>query len=401
MIKDILINLVKHYGSIVLFFSLLLEYLGLPLPGETMMTFVGFLDLKNSGYAIYLSLLMAVSGTFTGSGLAWLIGYKYGEEILLKYGRYIHITKEKLDSTSKSFYKHKFALLMFGRYVPGVRHIVPYLSGISKMKFCVFSVYNLVGSIIWCTSFIGMGFIMGEKWTTVEILIRRYSLIFILLIVFIFVVIKLFNKHRNTIFAITFPVLLFIKLIEDLIRNELSVFDSTIYGYLRGLISEDMTDFMKLITSLGSGITLLIISLLGLCFLSKNKKYSFSSKMVALNLVIVWILNETFKIIFHRGRPDILRLVEAGGFSFPSGHSMVSISFYGFIAYLFYVNMRSRWKYAIISFFSVIIFLIGISRIYLGVHYASDVLAGFSAGLAWLAIFVMLVNKINNSYQQK
>ena len=123
--------------------------------------------------------------------------------------------------------------------------------------------------------------------------------------------------------------------------------------------------------------------------------------MIALNLAIVSVLNEAFKVIFHRERPDILRLVEAGGFSFPSGHSMISMSFYGFIAYLFYANMKSRWKYLIISMFSVIILLIGISRIYLGVHYASDVLAGFSAGLTWLAIFVMLINKINSSNQEK
>jgi undecaprenyl-diphosphatase len=80
---------------------------------------------------------------------------------------------------------------------------------------------------------------------------------------------------------------------------------------------------------------------------------------------------------------------------------MISMSFYGFIAYLFYANMKSRWKYAIIGSFSVIILLIGISRIYLGVHYASDVLAGFSAGLTWLAVFVMLVNKISSSIQEK
>ncbi|MDP4183166.1 MAG: bifunctional DedA family/phosphatase PAP2 family protein [Bacillota bacterium] len=401
MIKDILINLVKHYGGIVLFFSLILEYLGLPLPGETMMSFIGFLDWKNQGSAIYLSLIFAISGNFIGSSFAWLIGYKYGEGILLKYGRFVHITKEKLDSTSKSFYKHKLALLLFGRYVPGIRHIVPYLGGVSKMKFNVFSIYNLAGSIIWCTSFIGMGFLMGEKWTTMEMLIKAYSLIFILLIVFVFIVFKFFNKNKKTIFAIAFPTLLFIKLIEDLIRNELSVFDNTIYGYLRKLLSEDMTDFMKLITAIGSGLTLILIALICLYLSRRNKRYSFFSKMTVLNLALVSVLNEAFKVIFHRQRPDILRLVEAGGFSFPSGHSMISMSFYGFIAYLFYANMKSRWKYLVIGMFSVMIVFIGISRIYLGVHYASDVLAGFSAGLAWLAVFVMLVNKIYSVYQRK
>lgn len=394
MVKELLINLVKHYGSTALFFSLILEYLGLPLPGETMMSFVGFLAWRASGFSIYLSLSSAVAGTFAGSSFAWLIGYKYGEAILLKYGRYIHITKEKLDSTSKSFYKRKLALLLFGRFVPGIRHIVPYLGGISRMKFSTFSFYNLAGSIIWCTFFIGMGFLTGEKWMTAERLVRAYSLIFILLIIFIFIVIKFFSKHKKAIFTIAFSALLFIKLIEDLIRNELSVFDNTIYGYLRTLISEDMTDLMKLITTFGSGLILILISLICICVFWRNKRYSFSSKMVGLNLAAASVLNEAFKVIFHRERPDILRLAEAGGFSFPSGHSMMSMSFYGFIAYLLYVNMKSRWKYLIISLFSIIILLIGISRVYLGVHYASDVLAGFSAGLAWLAVFITLFNRI-------
>lgn len=362
-----------------------------------MMSFLGFLSWKSSVFAIYSSLVSAVAGTFIGSSFAWLLGYRYGEGLLLKYGRYVHITKEKLDSASKSFYKHKLALLLFGRYVPGIRHIVPYLSGISKLKFSVFFVYNLMGSIIWCTSFIGMGFLLGEKWTIVERLIKAYSLIFILLIVFVFVVVKFFNKHKKTIFAIAFPMLLFIKLIEDLVQNELSVFDNIIYKYLRRLISEDMTDFMKFITSLGSGLILIIISLVSLCVCWRNIKYSFYSKMIAVNLAAVSILNETFKVVFHRERPDILRLVEAGGFSFPSGHSMISMSFYGFIAYLFYVNMKSRWKYLTASLFSILILLIGLSRIYLGVHYTSDVLAGFSAGLAWLAVFITLINGIHIS----
>lgn len=206
--------------------------------------------------------------------------------------------------------------------------------------------------------------------------------------------IKFFNKHKNVVFAITIPTLLFIKLIEDLIKNELSVFDNTIYDYLRRMISEDMTDFMVFITSFGSGVTLFLISIVGLCVFWRNQRYSFYSKMAALNLVIVYILNELFKMIFHRERPDILRLVEVGGFSFPSGHTMVSMSFYGFIAYLLYIHSKSRWKYFIILLFSVLISMIGISRIYLGVHYASDVLAGFTAGLAWLAIFVVLVDRI-------
>lgn len=394
MLKEFLFSLIRHYGGVAIFIGLILEYLGLPIPGETMMSFLGFLGWRSTGSFIYLSLIFAISGTFVGSTIAWFIGYKYGENVLLKYGRYVHITKERLDSTKRLLIKHKRLLLLLGRYVPGVRHIVPYLSGISRIKLGTYLAYNFAGSVIWCISFIGLGFVLGEKWRIVEKLIKAYSLILILLAVFIFVVLKYFSRHKKVIFAITFPLLLFIKLSEDLIRKELSVFDNTIYGFVSKFISKGSTGFMKFISFLGSGQFLIAVAVVSVFALWKNKKYSFYGKMVAVNLLVSSILNETFKIIFHRVRPDELRLIEISGFSFPSGHSMVGISFYGFIAYLFYRNMKSRWKYFIVTMLSVLILLIGLSRIYLGVHYASDVLAGFSAGLAWLAVFITLINRI-------
>lgn len=394
MIKAYTISLIQQYGAFGALIGLALEFLGLPVPGETLMSFLGFASWKHGGNAIYINLVFSTAGTFSGSMLAWLIGRRYGETVLLKFGKYIHITGEKLDSVKRRFEKRKAPFILFSRYIPGVRHIVPYLSGISGVRFGTFLTYNLIGSVIWCGSFIGLGFILGERWTTVERLIKTYSIILVLLAVFVFVVVKYFSRHKKTIFAITFPVLLFIKLGEDMIQNELSVFDNTLYKYVSRLISEDMTDFMKFISFLGSGSALIFIVLASMLLFRKNRKYFFYSKAIAVNLAAVSLLNEVFKVIFHRERPDILRLVEAGGFSFPSGHSMISLSFYGLIAYLFCSNMKSRWRYLIAALLSVLILSIGISRVYLGVHYASDVLAGYSAGLVWLAIFITLANRL-------
>jgi undecaprenyl-diphosphatase len=151
---------------------------------------------------------------------------------------------------------------------------------------------------------------------------------------------------------------------------------------------------MIVITYMGSAQTLILISVLNYLIVRKDKRYSLYGKVIAVNLGITWIFNEIFKVIFHRQRPDILRLVEAGGFSFPSGHSMVSISFYGLILYFVYKNIENGFiRYLLVAFLILLIVSIGISRVYLGVHYASDVLAGFSAGAAWLAVFIALVNK--------
>lgn len=394
MSKDFFIYLIRHYGDAAVFTGLILEYIGFPVPGETMMTFLGYLSGKGLEYAVFISLTASISGAFIGSSLAWLIGRKYGENIILKYGKYVHITKEKLDTTGESFKKHKILLLVFGRYIPGVRHIVPYLAGISGLSAPAFASYNLLSSVIWCISFIGLGYFLGEKWTVVEELIKTYSLILVLLLVFIFVVFKFFNKHKKVIFAVAFPMLIFVKLSEDLIRKELSVFDTSIYHYISMHISDKLTDFMKVISFLGSGLVLVLITASGILVFWKDAKMSYYVRMIAANLLISSVLSELFKIVFHRERPDILRLVEISGFSFPSAHAMIGLSFYGFIAFLFFRNLKSAWKYPVAAIFSILVLSIGISRIYLGVHYASDVLAGFSAGFAWLVVFATLSSRV-------
>ncbi|MCX7745781.1 MAG: phosphatase PAP2 family protein [Clostridia bacterium] len=116
--------------------------------------------------------------------------------------------------------------------------------------------------------------------------------------------------------------------------------------------------------------------------------------MVLANLTASVLLNQIFKLLFHRPRPNVLRFVEIGGYSFPSGHSMAGISFYGFFIFLCLKYLKDRSKYGIAGALGLLVMAIGISRIYLGVHYASDVLAGFSAGLAWLAVFIAITKRI-------
>lgn len=216
--KNFLIQLAEHYGSAGVAFSLVLEFLGLPVPGQTMMTFLGYLTWKGINKSFLSAVIWTVIGTNIGSILAYFIGLRFGEDVLLRFGKYIFITKEKLDKPKNLMIKNKILLLLFNRYIPGVRHVVPYLSGISKMNFKSFVVYNLIGSIIWCVSFIGLGAILGDNWQSVEPLIRDYSIILILIAIFIFIVLKYFNRHKITIFIISFPILLFIKFSEEMMK---------------------------------------------------------------------------------------------------------------------------------------------------------------------------------------
>lgn len=137
----------------------------------------------------------------------------------------------------------------------------------------------------------------------------------------------------------------------------------------------------------------LVIITLILIIAIKNKKMKIA---IALNIIIEPILNTILKNIFVRPRPMGYRLIEETGYSFPSGHSMASMAFYGLLIYLIYKNVKNKYlKWTLILVLSVLIILIGFSRIYLGVHYTSDVLGGFLISLSYLIIYT---NGIKNLF---
>ena len=106
------------------------------------------------------------------------------------------------------------------------------------------------------------------------------------------------------------------------------------------------------------------------------------------------VINQTIKHIVRRPRPNVLRLVEESGYSFPSGHSMISVAFYGLVIYLVYKNVNNKYlKWTLITLLSLLILTIGFSRIYVGVHYFTDVVGGFFLALAYLIVYIYIYNK--------
>lgn len=106
-------------------------------------------------------------------------------------------------------------------------------------------------------------------------------------------------------------------------------------------------------------------------------------------------MNILMKSLFERPRPIFPHLVEASGLSFPSGHAMISFSFYGLLIYIVWREIRNKGvKYFLVVFLLLLIHLIGFSRIYLKVHFATDVMAGFSLGIIWLILSIFILRKI-------
>ncbi len=171
--------------------------------------------------------------------------------------------------------------------------------------------------------------------------------------------------------------------------------DNNIYNLIIQMMSQKTTAIMLFISYLGSAITLITLSI-AFIIAFKNKK---DAIYVSINLAIIFLLNRILKLVVARPRPNVMRLTSEDGYSFPSGHSMVSMGYYGFLIYLIYKNIKNKkLKYTLITFLSILILLIGISRIYLGVHYATDVIGGFIIATVYLAIFIKIIyrKKVKN-----
>ena len=150
-----------------------------------------------------------------------------------------------------------------------------------------------------------------------------------------------------------------------------------------------MLEFFKLITHLGDAYFIIGVAVLSAVFIKdKNKAIS-----IFINLLLVFGLNQSLKHIFKMPRPSN-PLIEVGGYSFPSGHAMVSLAFYGFLIYLIFQKTKNK-KIRILSaiLLLLLIALIGASRVYLKAHYLKDVLCGFIFALIYLILDIKTINK--------
>ena len=174
--------------------------------------------------------------------------------------------------------------------------------------------------------------------------------------------------------------------------DTISSFDRAIYNFLISFRNYRLDAFFKTITMFANTITVIIITILLLIALKRKEQF------MLLTVVISTVgVNQILKHIIRRARPEHLRLIKETGFSYPSGHAMISIALYGFMIYYIYQNVRNKYlKIIMISFLSVLIVAIGCSRIYVGVHYPSDVLGGY---LLSFTILMAVINFYNNHFR--
>jgi undecaprenyl-diphosphatase len=190
---------------------------------------------------------------------------------------------------------------------------------------------------------------------------------------------------------------IFAKLAEDVLHNKLKTFDTIVGNFVYSFTEPGLTKAAIFITTLGSAYVEIPLLLAAGGWLLFRYKHTWETVILAISLAGGGLLNTILKDFFRRSRPDIRHLVEAGGYSFPSGHAMVAASFYGMLGYLVWLNLRKQSKrsWYVIVITVALIFMIGLSRIYLGVHFPSDVIAGFAAGGAWLVTCIIGLHTIH------
>lgn len=182
-------------------------------------------------------------------------------------------------------------------------------------------------------------------------------------------------------FLITFSVFA-----EKLVAHKLYRFDIKVIRWIQSKIDNPNTRRMEVFTFLGSPTVVSILVVCSVILLWWKGRRREAAGMFIANAAGAGF-NEILKYVFHRRRPDIHRLITARGYSFPSGHSMGSVMFYGTLSYFICRWTRSLFCKMLTWIAGVFMILMtGISRIYLGVHYPSDVIAGFTAGGAWLSV---------------
>jgi membrane-associated phospholipid phosphatase len=192
--------------------------------------------------------------------------------------------------------------------------------------------------------------------------------------------------------------IIFIYAIRMVFIVEKTDFDQHVFQAIAPYIKPGLTSIMSFITFLGKHDLLIPLNIVLILFFIYRKEKWFATRIAALSLSSL-ILMFTLKLFFQRTRPDLPVIGDVSGFSFPSGHALISVVFYGLFIHMIWHEVKSKWlRIVSVIFLSILILLIAFSRVYLRVHYASDVIAGIAVGFIWLVLALNIIHRIEKKY---
>lgn len=187
-------ELLNNYGYIIIFISLFLELIALPLPGEIIMGYCGFL-IYQGRLNCFFTILMATLGAICGITTSYFIGKSLGMPFFHKYGKCVGLTPEKLEKISGWFDRFGNKLLTIAYFIPGVRHITGYVSGITNVSYAKFAWHGYIGAFIWAVTFITIGKALGSNWNSLHKYTANYLIIGGIAVVIIAISIYIYKKY--------------------------------------------------------------------------------------------------------------------------------------------------------------------------------------------------------------
>jgi undecaprenyl-diphosphatase len=207
-------------------------------------------------------------------------------------------------------------------------------------------------------------------------------------------IIKLEKRLLISLFLACLSVIGFVWIAHDIGNHHIARFDTLITAWVQSFNSPVLTFIMKTFTFIGSAPMVIIITIVVFLLLLLVFKFQSEARLFIIVVIGAELLDFLLKNLYRRTRPTIQHLVYATGYSFPSGHSMSAMALYGIVAYILWRHIPVLiGRLLLIVFATLMIMAIGISRIYLGVHFPSDVLGAFLVSGVWLLLSIEVHRK--------
>lgn len=158
---------ITQYGYVAIFVLLIFGIVGLPVPDETLLTFTGYLIYRGD-FSLPLAFASAAAGSACGMTVSYTLGRVFGLRVLHRYGKYMHLTPERLARAHAWFDRIGHWALTLGYFIPGVRHLTAYAAGMSEVAPHQFAAFAYTGTVLWVSTFLSLGYFLGDRWEAVE-----------------------------------------------------------------------------------------------------------------------------------------------------------------------------------------------------------------------------------------
>jgi membrane protein DedA with SNARE-associated domain len=186
---------IAQYSYLGIFLSLALGILGLPIPDETLMVFIGF-QIFQGKLNFLPAIIVAFTGTVCGITLGYFIGRLSDKLLFKKYSDKLHINPEHYEKAEEFYRNYGKSALLIGYFIPGVRHLTAILAGISLMPYRIFAVYAYIGGLIWTIIFINIGYFLGDGWHRFDRYANRF-IIPLAAIALVMTIVVMYLKNKN------------------------------------------------------------------------------------------------------------------------------------------------------------------------------------------------------------